>query len=144
MHYFDNCWYMYFAAKSTDTLDHKVDGHKIYVLCCREDDPILGTWIELGSIRTNWNSFSLDATTFKHRGIRYIVWAQMYYEIEGNSSIYIAKMKSPYEIAGKQIMLTKPELPWETIGSKVNEGPAVIIHNDRIILTYSGSATDAN
>ena len=40
--------------------------------------------------------------------------------------------------------MSKPELPWETIGYRVNEGPAVLIKGGHVFLTYSASATDAN
>src|SRR5690606_15120440 len=33
---------------------------------------------------------------------------------------------------------------WETRGFRVNEGPAVIIRNGRVFMTFSASATDAN
>jgi GH43 family beta-xylosidase len=41
-------------------------------------------------------------------------------------------------------MISKPEFPWETVKYKVNEGPAVLIKNGKIFLTYSASATDFN
>ena len=36
-----------------------------------------------------------------------------------------------------------PTLPWEIQGFKVNEGPAVLIRNGRVFMTFSASATDA-
>jgi GH43 family beta-xylosidase len=38
-------------------------------------------------------------------------------------------------------MLSKPELPWEIKGFWVNEGPAVLIKNGKLFITYSASAT---
>lgn len=144
IHYINQKWVIYFAAKDTDSLDHSSKAHRIYVIECDNENPIEGSWMECGQLKTNWESFSLDATTFEHKGIRYLVWAQMDIKISGNSNIYIAKMKSTIEIEGEQVLLTKPELPWETIGFEVNEGPSVIQVGDKIILTYSSSATDAN
>lgn len=144
IHYINGAWYIYFAAKNNKSLDHTKNAHKMYVLECKDKNPLMGTWSELGQVKTNWESFSLDATTFEHCGIRYLVWAQMDVRIPGNSNIYIAKMKSPHEIEGKQIMLSCPQLPWEIIGFKVNEGPSIIKLNGKIILSYSGSATDSN
>lgn len=145
IHFIDDAWYIYFAARSTVSLDH-FDGnaHKIYVIECRDKNPLTTNWKELGQLKTNWESFSLDATTFEHSGQRYLLWAQKDQKIEGNSNIYIAKMKTPSEIEGKQVMLTKPELPWEIIGYKVNEGPSILKLDGQIILSYSGSATDSN
>lgn len=144
IHFIDNAWIIYFAAKATETLDHTGDAHKIYILECTEENPLESIWLEKGQLKTDWESFSLDATTFEHQGIRYLVWAQMADSKESNSNIYIARMKNAFELDSSQVLLTKPELPWECIGYKVNEGPAVIHIKGKLYLTYSASATDAN
>lgn len=51
-------------------------------------------------------------------------------------------MTSPTSIDYNVIQLTKPEHDWEIQGYKVNEGPAVLKRNGKIIVTYSASATD--
>jgi hypothetical protein len=53
-------------------------------------------------------------------------------------------MDTPWSITGEQVMISKPDLPWEQIGYQVNEGPAVLIRNGRVFITYSASATDFN
>jgi GH43 family beta-xylosidase len=116
----------------------------MYALSTEADNPLEGEWTERGQVETNWESFSLDATIFEHRGTRYLVWAQHDPEIGGNTNLYIAEMDSPWSITGEQVMLTKPEYEWETQGYRVNEGAAVIKKNGRIWMTYSASATDEN
>jgi GH43 family beta-xylosidase len=103
-----------------------------------------GQWTEKGQLRTNWESFSLDATTFEHNGVRYLVWAQKDPAIAGNSNLYIAAMSNPWTISGTQVMISQPEYAWEQRGYWVNEGPAVLKRNGRIFVSYSASATDAN
>lgn len=140
IHYIDDKWYIYFAAA-------RVDGpfdHRIYVLENASANPLEGTWEEKGQLKTNWESFSLDATTFEHEGTRYLVWAQRNFSVPGNSNLYIAAMENPWTISGEQVELTRPEYDWEIIGFLVNEGAAVINRNGRIFITYSASATDAN
>ena len=117
---------------------------RIYVLENVSADPLQGTWEERGQLKTNWESFSLDATTFEHNGVRYLVWAQHDPAIGGNTNLYIAAMSNPWTISGDQVMITRPEYDWEIIGFLVNEGPAVIKRNGRIFIAYSASATDAN
>lgn len=51
-------------------------------------------------------------------------------------------MANPWTLEGEQILLTRPDYEWETIGYRVNEGPAVMKKNGRVLLTYSASATD--
>jgi len=144
LHYMNGGWYVYFAAARTGANGEGLFDHRMYVLECLSADPLTGEWTEKGQIRTDWESFSLDATSFEHQGIRYLVWAQQDPAIKGNSNLYIAPLENPWTIKSPQIMLTKPEYDWETIGFLVNEGPAVIKRNGQIFITYSASATNHN
>ncbi|NGZ74181.1 glycoside hydrolase family 43 protein [Saccharibacillus alkalitolerans] len=144
IHFNHGKWYIYFAAAP---LDHPVDGtftHRMYAIENDSANPLEGEWTEKGQIVTAWESFALDATTFEHNGKLYYVWAQRDYDIPGNSNLYISEMQNPWTLKGEQIMLSKPELDWEIIGFKVNEGPAVLKRNGKIFITYSASATDIN
>jgi hypothetical protein len=76
-------------------------------------------------------------------GQRYLVWAQSEPEINANSSLYIARMTSPFAITGTPARIATPTKSWEVQGFRVNEGPAVIKRNGRIFMTFSASATDA-
>lgn len=134
LHRIDGKWYIYFAAGSVENKW----AIRQYALECAEDNPCEGAWIEKGKIAMNFESFTLDATTFEHNGERYLVWAQ----IDEVSDIYIAKMTNPWTIEGKQIRIATPCYEWEKQGHQVNEGPAVLIRNGRVFITYSASATD--
>ncbi|MBN2316034.1 MAG: family 43 glycosylhydrolase, partial [Sedimentisphaerales bacterium] len=138
IHHINGQWYVYFAAGRAED----IWAIRMYVLECTSSDPLTGQWIEKGQLKTNWESFSLDATTFEHNETRYLVWAQKDPNIRGNTNLYIAKMDSPWSITGRQVMITRPECDWECIGYWVNEGPAVLIRNGRIFISYSASATD--
>ena len=137
LHHVDGRWYIYFAAGAAE----RIWEIRMYVLENASANPLEGTWIERGQLKTAWESFSLDATTFEHRGTRYLVWAQKDPTIDGNTNLYIARMDTPTSIAGTPVMLSKPELPWETIRFAVNEGPAVLVRNGRVFMTYSASGT---
>ncbi len=142
LHYIEGKWYIYFAAAwSTETREGLFD-HRMYVLENASENPMEGQWVEKGQVRTKWESFALDATTFEHRGVRYYVWAQKDPDIEGNSNLYISEMFNPWTLTGEQTMISTPEYPWEVIGFKVNEGAAVLKRNGRIYISYSASATD--
>lgn len=144
LHYFDGKWYIYFAAARTADTTNGLFDHRMFVLECEHPNPLEGRWVEKGQLKTDWESFSLDATVFEHAGVRYLVWAQKDPAIEGNSNLYIAPLADPWTIEGRQVMLSRPEYEWEKIGFAVNEGAAVIKRNGRIFISYSGSATDAN
>ena len=115
----------------------------MYVLENAAANPLEGEWVEKGQIQTPWESFSLDATTFAHRSVRYLVWTQTELDVRG-TNLYIAKMDTPWSITGDPVLLTRPEFRWERIGHWVNEGPAVLIRNGRVFLSFSASATDHN
>jgi hypothetical protein len=53
-------------------------------------------------------------------------------------------MSSPLALKGKVALLSKPDFEWEKRKYVVNEGPAVLIRNGRIFMTFSASATNAD
>lgn len=138
LHYFDNTWYIYFAAGDAE----KPWLIRMYVLANRSADPLNGDWEELGKVNTARDSFALDATTFEHKGQRYLVWAQKDPEEKLNSALYLATLISPTQVGDVEVEISRPELEWEVQGYKVNEGAAVLIRNNKIFIAYSASATD--
>lgn len=139
IHFVDGKWYIHFAAGEAE----EVWAIRPYVLACQAENPLEGSWEEKGQVHTNFQSFSLDATTFEHRDKRYLVWAQK--GIENDlSNLYIAEMENPWTIKGEQVLLSTPDLAWERQGHFVNEGAAVLKRNGKVFITYSGSATDHN
>lgn len=140
IHFIDGKWFVYFAAGGAE----KVWDIRMYVLENPSANPLEGEWTERGQITADWESFSLDATTFEHGAQRYLLWAQHDPKLGGNTSLFIAKMETPWSIVGPQVMLSKPEFEWEQKLFKVNEGPAVLVRNGKVFVTYSASGTDAN
>ncbi len=134
----DGAWVIYFAAGDAED----VWRIRMYALINKSSDPTTGTWEELGQVKTARESFSLDATSFVHKGQRYYLWAQRDAEETVNSAIYIAKQLSPTKIGPVETKITMPTLDWEIQGFKVNEGPAVIVRNGKVFVSYSASATD--
>ncbi|AEO58631.1 glycoside hydrolase family 43 protein [Thermothelomyces thermophilus ATCC 42464] len=96
-----------------------------WLACGTGDHPLTASWVEKGLIKTNWDTFSLDTSTFVANGTRYL---------------------NPWTIGGTAVAISRPTLPWERIGYKVNEGPYVIQRNGKVFLTCSASAsaTDSN
>ncbi|HLP09635.1 MAG TPA: glycoside hydrolase family 43 protein [Opitutaceae bacterium] len=139
LHHIDSKWYLYFAAGEAE----QIWNIRIYVLENAAANPLEGEWIERGQLRTRWETFALDATTFEHRGVRYLVWAQRDPSVNNNTDLYIAKLASPVAIEGTPVLLSRPEFDWEKVRYAVNEGPAVLIRHGRIFVTYSAAGTGA-
>ena len=143
LHYLFGKWYLYFAG------GEKEDVWKIrpYVLECADEDPLAGTWKELGMMKRadedefSFTAFSLDATVFENKGNYYYVWAEKVGTGKQISNLYIAQMEAPDRLKTVQVLLTTPDYDWERIGFWVNEGPAVLKRDGKIYLTYSASET---
>ncbi|MEI6949680.1 glycoside hydrolase family 43 protein [Paraflavisolibacter sp. H34] len=140
LHRIEGKWYIYFAAGSAE------DKWKIrkYVLSNASEDPTKGEWKEEGELVSKRNEFTLDATTFVHKGQPYLVWVDRASARETNTGLYIARMTSPTTLDDRQVVISQPEYAWERKGHNVNEAPAVLIRNGKVFVTFSASATDAN
>jgi len=140
LHRIDGKWYIYFAAGSAE------DKWKIrkYALSNPAADPTAGKWKEEGEIASKRNEFTLDATTFTHKGQRYMIWVDRASNQVVNTGLYLAKMTSPTTLDNNQVVISQPEYEWEIKGHRVNEAPAVLVRNGKIFVTFSASATDAN
>ena len=144
IHFIRGKWYIYFAASDHAEIRDEKHHHRMFVIENTHEDPFEGEWQEKNQIKTQIESFSLDATTFEHKNRLYYVWAQADPNIPGNSNLYLSEMENPWTLKGKQTLLSIPYYDWETIEFKVNEAPAVITRNGKVIVTYSASATDEN
>jgi len=141
IHCIDGKWYIYFAAGEREDI-WKI---RPYVLECSGDNPMEDAWVEKGIMQKRnaaseaFTDFSLDMTTFEHRGERYAIWAEKRNNI---SNLYIDKLVNPWTIEGAETMIATPEHPWEQIGFWVNEGAAVLKRNGKVFVAFSASATD--
>ena len=141
LHRIDGKWYLYFTAGRADAPFDV----RLYVLENAAANPLEGEWIERGQLKTGWESFALDATSFVLKGQRYLAWAQRPPAAPKHmTAVYIARMESPFALAGPATLLTAPEYAWEKVKFDVNEAPAVLVRNGRVFMTYSASATDAH
>ncbi len=143
LHQIDGTWYIYYAASRTDDIWRL----RPYILRCQGSDPMKDAWTECGMMQRSdddiysFEAFSLDATVFENHGKWYYVWAEKVSVGIQISNLYIAEMESPLKLKTAQVLLTTPDYDWERVDIWVNEGPAVIKHDNMIYLTYSASAT---
>lgn len=146
LHYLNGSWYLYYAASDSEN----VWNIRPYLLKCTGNDPQKDPWQELGRLKGSvedpyvFNNFSLDATVFQHKNQDYLVWAEKRGKSRQTSNLYLSKMETPWKLAGKHVLLSTPDYEWERKGIWVNEGPAVLKHEDSIFLTYSASDTGRN
>ena len=142
IHFLNGKWYIYFAADSGNNVDHR-----IWVLENSSPDPLKGTWKLKGKLTTPEDKWSIDGSVFEHKKQLYFIWSGWEGDTNGQQNIYIAKMINPWKLDNTRAKISSPELEWETKGDlnnpndvphvSVNEGPEVLVHNDKLYLIYS-------
>ncbi len=147
IHFLAGKWYVYFAAD-----DGKNKNHRLWVLENASSDPMQGTWTLKGKLADRTDKWAIDGSVFEHRGKLYLVWSGWEGDVNGRQDIYIARMKNPWILKGKRVLLSTPTYPWERDGDlpreagstepahvDVNEGPQVLRHRDQLFMVYSAS-----
>ncbi len=142
IHEINGKWYVLFAASGSANNVWDIDCH---IIMCSGSDPYNDSWIDKGKFTAcdgdgfSFRGFSLDMTYFECGGRHFVSWAQN----GGNSNVYLATVNpdAPWQTTCPAMLLTKPEYAWEKVRIPVNEGPAAVIHGDRIFLAFSASAT---
>lgn len=144
IHFLQGKWYMYFAAD-----DGKNDHHRLYVIENASKDPMQGEWIFKGQITDVSDKWAIDGSVFSHRGQLYLIWSGWEADHNGQQDIFIAKMKNPYTLTGSRVKISSPQFDWEKNGDlhdpanpphvNVNEGPEVLVHDNKLFLIFSAS-----
>ncbi len=108
-----------------------------FVLESKTDD-IFGDYVFKGYLAPNGLN-NIDATYLQKDGKLYLV-TSAYHDV-AYQCLYIAEMKNPYTLKENSaaVKISSPDLSWERKGWPVNEGPAVLYHNDDIFVVYSAS-----
>lgn len=142
IHEINGKWYVYFAASGQANNVWDINCH---VIACDGTDPYNDTWTDKGKFqavegdRLPFTGFSLDMTYFTCNGKHYVIWAQK----PNVSNLYMATIdpNEPWKTTSKCMLLTTPEYYWEKVSIPVNEGPAVLIHDGKVFVAFSASAT---
>ena len=142
LHFIGGVWYVFYAGSEDSENRWAFDCH---VLMCESADPYTGKWIEKGKFQSlqedtfSFTGFSLDVTYFEAAGKNYVIWAQ--HNEEKISCLYLGEVnpEEPWKLISMPMLLTKPEYDWEKVRYAVNEGPAVLQHDDKIFVCFSAS-----
>lgn len=127
-------WYMMYTAGQDGTLDHQ----HLNVLESAGDNP-MGPYEYKGAMMPDvWN---IDGNYLQFKDKLYLIYSQWQGDEQRN---LIVEMATPWSLKAdaKHVILTRPELDWETSQRKVTEGAEILQHNGRTFMTYSGSFCD--
>lgn len=126
-------WYYYYSAGTSDTLDNQ----HTHVLESEGTDP-MGPYHYKARIFDRFNDgWAIDGSLLQLDGNLYFLFSSW---VGPNQDVFIAPMSDPWTISGARVLLTHPEYDWERMGGNVNEGPAVLYHDDDVFITYSASS----
>lgn len=126
---------------SKEKTDHEDYYRYAFVLESKTED-IFGEY-EFRGILAPSGMNNIDGTYLKKDNKLYFVTSS-YLDV-AHQCITITEMVNPYTLKtdadGNSLtaIISKPFYYWETRGWKVNEGPAVLYHNDDIFIVYSAS-----
>lgn len=145
LHYIMGKWVIYFTAGESG----KHVWLRPYALVCEGEDPMTGTWKEVGKLKPcdddpySFRDFAIDMTAFENKGKWYLIWAQKSGSRFDISDLYIAELETPTTLKTCRVTLSTPDYDWERQELWINEGPAVMKHGNKIYVTYSASTTGA-
>lgn len=135
LHRIDGKWYVYYTAAASG---HDDDDHRgVFVIENASADPMAGAWVDRG--RVNTAHPGIDGTVFAHGGKRYFAYSPY---VGPDSVLAIAEMANPWTLTGPEVVIARPDLPWERRGGRqILEGPEFLAGpKGDLFLTYSASA----
>lgn len=145
IHFIDGDWYCYVAAD-----DGVNANHHMYVLKSTDGRPD-GVYAMVGMLDDGSGCWAIDGTVMPCGGKLYFVWSGWESRENTHQNLYIAPMKSPTELAGARVLLSRPEYDWEKRGSgptksgkclpTVNEGPQILEKDGTVYVIYSAAGS---
>ncbi|HLU29991.1 MAG TPA: family 43 glycosylhydrolase [Glycomyces sp.] len=130
-HRIDGTWYLMYTSGFSQT---DLDGQKLRVLRSTGDTP-MGPYEFMGTpMPDRWN---IDGSYLELNGKLYLLWSEW---VGPDQSVWISEMANPWTVTGTKSVIAKPSHSWETVGSRVNEAPAVLQHDEDTFITFSASS----
>ena len=125
-------WYFYYTAGTAGSFDNQ---HS-HVLESAGTDP-MGPYTYKGRLFDPSNDgWSIDGSVLQMDHKLYFLFSSWVGKLQ---SIFVAPMSNPWTISGSRVVISKPTLPWEQVGSPVNEGPVALQHDGKTFIVYSAS-----
>ena len=123
-------WYGYFTGGAPGT--DFVHTQYIHVIESEGNDP-MGPYHYKGKlVERN----ALDASILKLNGKLYAIYSVW----NVRQDLAIKEMVSPWQTAGEEVLIARPQFLWERQEGNVLEGPAALYHDDDVFIVYAASA----
>lgn len=87
---------------------------------------------------------SIDMTYFELNGKSYVAWQQGRIDVKSASRIMMAEYNtSENKLESEAVVITMPLYGWERSDTLVDEGPYIIMHDNKVFMTISTNATNS-
>jgi GH43 family beta-xylosidase len=131
IHHLHDAWHIYFVAQ-----------HRLYAIRNTHPNPLAGAWEFAGEVTAGMDVACLGATTFAHDGVLFHVWIQEDDAAEGGTSLWISRMETPSQLAGKPVRLGNSGFSAEQSTINLSGGPAVFKRRGKIYIGLSAGAAE--
>lgn len=142
LHIINGKCYIYLACD-----DGNNHNHRMYVLENDSSDPMM-SYRMAGKISEPSDKWAIDGTVFNIRGKNYFIWSGWAGNENVSQELYIAEMKSPFELIGERRLISEPEYEYEKLGATgepespfINEGPFGMCYEGEYYLFYSAAGS---
>ena len=127
LHRLGGKWYIYFTAADDSGL------HRMFVVSGDDPTKPFGDIKCMGDYE---DDNAIDQTVFEYKGKLYTSFSA---RNKDHQKLMLAEMKSPYEIKGAPVCVSRPEYDWEKPGWPINEGSYAVKHGGKLHLIFAAA-----
>jgi GH43 family beta-xylosidase len=130
LHFLQGKAYIYYAADDGPNADHR--------MFAAEQVGQTTSFAYKGKVfDATTDRWAIDGTVLEApNGALYFIWSGWPGTSDGLQNLYIAPMSNPWTISGPRVLLSTPELAWE---SWIQEGPEVLQRNGKVFIVYAAN-----
>ena len=130
LHFIQGKAYLYYAADNGTNANHR--------MFVAEQIGQSTSFAYKGKIfDASTDRWAIDGTVLEPpNGSLYFIWSGWPGSSDGLQNLYIAPMSNPWTISGPRVLLSTPQLSWE---SWIQEGPEVLQRNGKVFVIYAAN-----
>ena len=130
LHFIQGKAYIYYAADNGTNANHR--------MFVAEQISPTNSFAYKGKVcDTTTDRWAIDGTVLEAtNGALYFIWSGWPGNTDGLQNLYIAPMSNPWTISGPRVLLSTPQLSWE---SWIQEGPEVLQRNGKVFVIYAAN-----
>jgi GH43 family beta-xylosidase len=132
LHFLRGKAYLYYAADNGTNANHRM-----FVAESVTTGPTFSFSFKGKIFDPTTDRWAIDGTVLEAPDSSlYLIWSGWPGTQDGLQNLYIAPMSDPWTISGPRVLLSTPNLPWE---SWIQEGPEVLQRNGQLFIVYAAN-----